>query len=101
VKISNTYYNHSPKNESIMDATTIIIILAIGAIAGWVAGLVFKGEGFGLLGNIVVGILGSFVGSWLLPKLGVHIGGGIGGAILVAVLGALALLLIVNVLKKL
>ncbi|MEQ1675506.1 MAG: GlsB/YeaQ/YmgE family stress response membrane protein [Chitinophagaceae bacterium] len=83
-----------------MDGTTILIILAIGAIAGWIAGLVFKGQGFGLLGNIVIGILGGVIGGWLMPKLGIHLGGGIGGTILIAVLGALALLLVVNILKK-
>lgn len=83
-----------------MDATTIIVILAIGAVAGWLAGLVFKGEGFGLLGNIIIGILGGVIGGWLMPKLGIHISSGIGGSILIAALGALALLLVVNVLKK-
>jgi uncharacterized membrane protein YeaQ/YmgE (transglycosylase-associated protein family) len=83
-----------------MDATTIIIILAIGAVAGWIAGLVFKGEGFGLIGNIIIGILGGIIGGWLMPKLGIHISSGIGGSILIAALGALALLLVVNVLKK-
>ncbi len=83
-----------------MDVTTILIILAIGAVAGWLAGLVFKGGGFGLLGNIVVGIIGGVIGGWLLPKLGVHIGSGMGGVIITSVLGALVLLLIVNMLKK-
>ena len=83
-----------------MDATTIIVILAAGAVAGWLAGLVFKGKGFGLVGNIVIGIVGSIIGGWLLPRLNVHIGGGIMGSILIAALGALALLLVVNVLKK-
>jgi uncharacterized membrane protein YeaQ/YmgE (transglycosylase-associated protein family) len=83
-----------------MDATTIIVILATGAVAGWLAGLVFKGKGFGLVGNIVIGIVGSIIGGWLLPRLNVHIGGGIMGSILIAALGALALLLVVNVLKK-
>lgn len=83
-----------------MDTTTILIILAVGLVSGWIAGLVFKGGGFGLLGNIVVGLLGSVIGGWLLPRLGVHIGSGIGGVILTSVLGALALLLVVNVLKK-
>jgi uncharacterized membrane protein YeaQ/YmgE (transglycosylase-associated protein family) len=83
-----------------MDLTTLLIILAVGAVAGWLAGLVFKGEGFGLLGNIIVGILGGVIGGWLLPKVGVSIGGGISGSILIAAIGALVLLLIVNVLKK-
>lgn len=83
-----------------MDLTTLLIILAIGAIAGWLAGLVIKGEGFGLIGNIVIGILGSFFGGWLLPRLGVHIGSGIGGSILTASLGALILLVIINGLRR-
>jgi uncharacterized membrane protein YeaQ/YmgE (transglycosylase-associated protein family) len=83
-----------------MDLTTLIIILAIGAIAGWLAGLVFKGGGFGLPGNIIIGIVGGAIGGWLLPKLGIHIGGGVGGSILISALGALVLLLVVNVLKK-
>lgn len=84
-----------------MDATTIIIILLIGAVAGWLAGLVFKGEGFGLLGNIAIGILGGVIGGWLLPKLGIHVSSGIGGSIIISALGALALLLVVNLFKKL
>jgi uncharacterized membrane protein YeaQ/YmgE (transglycosylase-associated protein family) len=83
-----------------MDVTTLLIILAIGAVAGWIAGLLFKGGGFGLLGNIIVGVIGGIIGGWLLPKLGVHIGSGMGGIILTSVLGALALLLVVNVFKK-
>lgn len=83
-----------------MDATTLIVILVIGAVAGWLAGLIFKGSGFGLLGNIIVGIVGGVIGGWLLPKLGIHISSGIGGSILISALGALALLLVVNVFKK-
>lgn len=83
-----------------MDLTTILVILIAGAIAGWLAGLVFKGEGFGLPGNILIGILGGVIGGWLLPKLGIHIAGGIGGSILISALGALALLVVVNMLKK-
>lgn len=84
-----------------MDLQTLLIFLAIGAIAGWLAGLVFKGEGFGLLGNILVGIVGGLIGGWLLPKAGIHISGGIVGTIVTAALGALVLLLVVNLFKKL
>ena len=83
-----------------MDLTTILIILAVGAVAGWLAGLIFKGGGFGLPGNILIGILGGFVGGWLLPRLGIHIGTGYGGLIITCVLGALVILLVVNMLKK-
>jgi uncharacterized membrane protein YeaQ/YmgE (transglycosylase-associated protein family) len=59
-----------------MSMESLLTILLIGAIAGWLAGLIVKGYGFGLLGNIIVGIIGAFVGSWLLGKLGVSLGGG-------------------------
>ena len=49
----------------------IIAALVIGAIAGWLAGLIVRGAGFGLIGNMVVGIIGALVASWLLPRLGV------------------------------
>ena len=54
----------------------IIAALIIGAIAGWLAGLIVRGAGFGLIGNIVVGIIGALVAGWLLPQIGVTLGGG-------------------------
>ncbi len=77
----------------------LIIFLAIGALAGWLAGVIMKGGGFGLIGDIVVGILGSFLGGWLLPKIGLSIGGNFGGFI-TAVIGAVILLFIVRLIKK-
>ena len=59
-----------------MDPMIIIIWLVIGAIAGWLAGQIVKGGGFGLVGDIVVGIVGSVVAGWLLPRVGLYIGGG-------------------------
>ena len=56
----------------------IIAALIIGAIAGWLAGLIVRGAGFGLIGNIVIGIIGALVASWLLPQLGVSLGGSCG-----------------------
>ena len=53
----------------------ILAALVIGAIAGWLAGLIVRGAGFGLIGNIVVGIIGALVAGWLLPQLGVVLGG--------------------------
>ena len=52
----------------------IIAALIIGGIAGWLAGLIVRGAGFGLIGNIVIGIIGALLASWLLPQLGVHLG---------------------------
>ncbi|MBY0478974.1 MAG: GlsB/YeaQ/YmgE family stress response membrane protein [Chitinophagaceae bacterium] len=78
----------------------IIATLLIGAIAGWLGAQIFKGGGLGLLGNIVVGILGSFVGYWLLGKFGISFGTGWIGAILTGALGAVIILAVINVLFK-
>lgn len=84
-----------------MDVQTLIIWLLVGAIAGWLAGLVVKGGGFGLVGDIVVGILGAFVGGWLFGLLGVGLPGPpIVATIISATVGAIVLLLIVRVLKR-
>ena len=77
----------------------LIIFLVIGALAGWLAGVIMKGGGFGVIGNIVVGVVGSFLGGWLLPKLGLSIGGDFGGFI-TAVIGAVILLFSVRLIKK-
>ena len=83
-----------------MTIEAIIIVLIIGAVAGWLAGLIVKGVGFGLLGNIVVGIIGAFIANWLLPKLGILIGGGLIASIINATIGAVILLLIVGLFKR-
>ena len=78
----------------------ILVTLLIGAVAGWLGSMIFKGSGLGLLGNIVVGIVGSFVGYWLLGKLGVDLGTGWIGAILTGALGALIILFVINLLFR-
>ena len=77
----------------------IIIFLAIGAVAGWLAGALMKGRGFGLLGNIVVGVIGSALGGFVFDLLGLSAGGLI-GSIITATAGAALLLFIVGVIKK-
>jgi uncharacterized membrane protein YeaQ/YmgE (transglycosylase-associated protein family) len=84
--------------EKSMDPVAIIIILAIGAIAGWLAGQIIKGGGFGLVGNIVVGIAGALVAGFLFP--GFLPFGGLVGAIISAAIGAIILLLIVGLIKR-
>ena len=79
---------------------SLIWFLIIGAIAGWLAGLVMKGRGFGLLGDIIVGIVGALLGGWLFGKLGVSFGGGLAGSLIVAFLGAVVLLFIVRLIKR-
>jgi len=83
-----------------MDITALLIVLAIGAVAGWLAGLIMKGGGFGLIGDIIVGIVGAFFGGWLFAQLGVSIGTGILNSIITATIGAIVLILIIRTLKK-
>jgi uncharacterized membrane protein YeaQ/YmgE (transglycosylase-associated protein family) len=78
----------------------ILIWLLIGAVAGWLAGMIVKGGGFGLPGDIIVGILGAFIGGWLFGLLGIFAGPGILGAIIAATVGAVALLLIIKVVRR-
>ena len=82
-----------------MYTDSILIILVIGALAGWLAGKLFKGRGFGIVGNIVVGIIGAVIGSFLFGLLGVTAGSFI-GSLVTATIGALVLLFIVNLIKK-
>ncbi len=74
----------------------LLVILLVGLIAGWLAGRIVEGGGFGLIGDIAVGIVGALIGSWLLPRLGIHIASGIISAIIVATIGAVLLLAIVR-----
>jgi uncharacterized membrane protein YeaQ/YmgE (transglycosylase-associated protein family) len=83
-----------------INMNSLIWFLIIGAIAGWLAGLVMKGRGFGLLGDIIIGIIGAFLGGWLFGKLGVSFGGGLAGSLIVAFLGAVILLFLVRLIKR-
>ncbi len=84
-----------------MDLTALLITLAIGAVAGWLAGLMTRGSGYGLIGDIVVGLLGALIGTWLFRALNVplDLGNAIVNRIVVAVIGAIVLLLIVSLLR--
>ena len=75
---------------------SLIVILVVGVIAGWLAGQVVAGGGFGLIGDLVIGIIGAFIGDWLLPRLGVHLGSGMLSLIVSAAIGAIVLLLILR-----
>ena len=78
----------------------LIALLVVGAVAGWLAGKIVRGYGFGLIGNIVLGIIGAAIGAWLLPKVGLVIGGGLIGWIVNATLGALILLFVIGLIKR-
>ena len=80
-----------------MDPVGIIIMLAIGAIAGWLAGLIYSGAGFGLVGNIIVGILGAIVAGFLLQG---YMPAGIAGQIISAAIGAIVLLFIIGLVSR-
>lgn len=78
----------------------MIYIILVGALAGWFSGKIMKGRSFGLLGNIVIGILGSFMGSWLLPILGVSVGEGILSTVFEATLGAVAIIFLAGLIRR-
>jgi len=83
-----------------LSAESLLVILLIGAIAGWLAGQIVQGTGFGLLGDIIIGIVGAFIASWLFPQLGVRLGAGIVAAIIAATIGAIVLLVIVRLVRR-
>ncbi|MCU0348496.1 MAG: GlsB/YeaQ/YmgE family stress response membrane protein [Saprospiraceae bacterium] len=77
----------------------LLYTLIIGAASGWLAGLLFKGGGFGLLGNIVIGVVGSFIGFWLFGKLGMSLGTGTISTILTSAAGAIVLLFVAGLFR--
>jgi len=83
-----------------MALEAILIFLVVGAVAGWLAGQIVRGMGFGLIGNIVVGIVGAFIAGWLLPRLGIVIGGGTIASIINATIGAVVLLVILGLIRR-
>src|SRR5262245_1363521 len=82
-----------------MSLTGLIWFLLIGLIAGWLAGKVMRGGGFGLVGDLIVGIIGALLGGWLFGVIGIHAGGLI-GAIVTAFVGAVLLLLVLRLIKR-
>jgi len=78
----------------------IIAALIIGGIAGWLAGLIVRGAGFGPIGNIVVGIIGALLATWLLPQLGVHLGAGWLREIVNATIGGVIILVILSLIRR-
>lgn len=82
-----------------LEPQSILAWIVIGAIAGWLAGLLVKGYGFGLIGNIIVGILGAGIAGILAPRLGLYTES-FGGNIVAALLGALLLLLLAGLVRR-
>src|SRR5258707_9850177 len=86
--------------EMSMSNESILVILLVGLIAGWLAGQIVKGTGYGLVADICIGIIGALIGSWLLPQLGIHLGAGIVSAIIAATIGAIILLVILRLVHR-
>ena len=78
----------------------LIFWLIIGGVAGWLAGKLMRGDGFGLIGDIAVGVIGGFIGGWLAGLLGIHIGGGILASLVTATAGAVLLVFILRLVKR-
>jgi uncharacterized membrane protein YeaQ/YmgE (transglycosylase-associated protein family) len=82
-----------------LSSESIVIILFVGLVAGWLAGQIVQGSGFGLIGDMLIGVIGAFIGGWMMPRLGMHLGFGIIGAIIDATVGAVVPLLIIRLVR--
>jgi uncharacterized membrane protein YeaQ/YmgE (transglycosylase-associated protein family) len=84
-----------------MGSETLLTILVVGALAGWLAGLILRGSGYGLIGDIIVGLIGAFVGNWLLRVMhvAVNLGSPIANRVVVSVIGAVVLMLVIALLR--
>jgi len=78
----------------------IVWFVLVGLVAGWLAGQLVKGGGFGVLGDIVIGIIGALIGGLLFSSLGVSAGGGLLGAIIVATIGAIVLIVLLRLIRR-
>src|SRR3954454_23912864 len=93
-------FSVNPRGDTMhMSSENLLVILFVGLVAGWLAGQIVQGTGFGILGDLLIGILGAFVGSWLLPQLGIHLGTGMVSAIVNATIGAVLLLLVIRLVR--
>lgn len=83
------------------DIRSLVVLLLVGLVAGWLAGKIVHGRGFGPIGDMAVGIVGAFIGTFIFRALGVFIGMGIIGAIIGATIGAVVLLAVIGLIKRL
>ena len=82
-----------------MSGEGLIWFLLIGLCAGWLAGKIMKGGGFGVIGDLIVGVIGAFLGAWVFSMLGIG-AGGLLGALVTATIGAMLLLFLIRLIKK-
>ena len=83
-----------------MGFSSVLAMLVIGAIAGWLSGKIMEGRGFGLIGNIIVGVIGAFLSGTIFPALGFAVGGGVFSSIFFATIGAIILLFLISLVKR-
>jgi uncharacterized membrane protein YeaQ/YmgE (transglycosylase-associated protein family) len=93
---------HASYREDKMTLEGIIIALIVGGMGGWLAGVIVKGAGFGIIGNIVIGIVGAFLASWLLPQLGLgfSVGNALVTSILYAMIGAIIVIVLLSIVRR-
>ncbi len=84
-----------------MNGISLLVLVIVGILAGWLAGKIMKGRGFGLIGDLIVGVIGAFLGSWLFGLLHVSIGNGLIGTFITALVGSLVLLLLIRLIRSL
>jgi uncharacterized membrane protein YeaQ/YmgE (transglycosylase-associated protein family) len=82
-----------------MGTQSLVMFLLVGLVAGWLAGKIMRGAGFGLVGDLVVGVIGAFIGVWLFGQLGITIGG-ILGLLVASIVGALIPLYLLRLVKR-
>ncbi|HEV2336990.1 MAG TPA: GlsB/YeaQ/YmgE family stress response membrane protein [Stellaceae bacterium] len=82
-----------------LSGESLIVILFVGIVAGWLAGQIMNGTGFGLIGDLLIGLIGAFIGDWLMPRLGIQLGAGLVAAIINATIGAALLLLVIRLVR--
>ncbi len=78
---------------------SLLVIIIVGLVAGWLAGKLVRGTGYGLIGDIIIGIIGAFIASWLFPKLGIALGTGWIREILNSTIGAVLLLIVLRLIR--
>jgi len=82
-----------------MQGESLLVIIVVGVIAGWLAGQLVQGTGYGLIHDLIIGVVGAFIGGWLLPQLNIHLGAGMIAAIINATIGAVLLLLVLRLVR--
>ena len=82
-----------------MSVENLLIILLVGVVAGWLAGLIVQGTGLGLVGDLIVGVVGALIGGWVLPRLHIELSAGLVGSIINATIGAIILLVVIKLVR--